>query len=355
MAKKDINSEYVKNNGRQYMDNLSKKFLAHFNKIGLQEQKPVEITSGIDKSVHLVGAAISALKHHIQDATIPDAGLMISQPCIRARNANKLLMEGFQFEWGAHFTNIETLAPYDNIDKMCEQTFSFFYDALGFSYDELVVRVSSNDPQLMSLCKKYCPEDKIEKDTFPDKYYTHTIGMPDYVGKNFNFALKHPEHDQYKDVGNFIVFTNTHDNKPAFIEVGFGDTVILKEMYGLDHILDAFPVPKLEIDDNGQRKIAEDCIITSMALSREGLVPSSKNAMTKILNKYIRALHHYTSKNDITTTSLLSIMTEYERNQYGSLNGASERIVDFIADKKQHIENLNAEAYKMVNHPALKS
>ncbi len=46
--------------GRHYTDAISHSFINHFSQYGLKQEQPVPISSGVDKTVHLVGAAIKA-------------------------------------------------------------------------------------------------------------------------------------------------------------------------------------------------------------------------------------------------------------------------------------------------------
>lgn len=353
MRLQDLPKRYDRTLGKHYMDAVACLFLEHFQSYGCQKQEPINITSGADQTVHFIGAAISAVKPFIIQKKIPKNGLVIAQPSLRSRNVNKLLQDDFCFEWGACFTNIELVAHYEDLDTICAHTFAFFNDVLNVGKNNMVVRVSTKNMELDSLCRKYARDESIQRDGFPEKYYTHSIGMPQYQGKNFNFALKHSSRDDYKDVGNFIVFSDQQD-VPQFIEVGFGDTTILKELYGLDHILDCFPIADIECANKNDRHIIEDTIIASTALVREGLMPSSKSAQSKILYKYIRALQHVSQKNHLGRDVLEPMMRDYEVAMYDEDRGCAKKIFDFIEEKKTIIENLNSETIQKLQNPQLK-
>lgn len=55
---------------------------------------------------------------------------------------------------------------------------------------------------------------------------------------------------------------------PLFIEVGFGDTVIMQAREGLNHVMDCYPFPHHDASDRNYK--FKDCIITATAMMREG-------------------------------------------------------------------------------------
>ena len=273
----------------QARQKLISSYLEHYQKNGYQEIAPLPLTSKEDKSVIFIGAAVSALKKdYVLPLQIPEGGLVIAQDSVRTRNIKKMFDADFNPKWGSYFTNIDTITPYTNKEKAFHQVIDFFYNVADISPNDLVLRANSADKELYQLIKdNHFP--LVEVDAHEEKYYRHTIGIDGIYGENFNFAIRHKNTKEYCDVGNFIIFRNQETKKPLFIEVGFGDTVILQAQHGLNHIMDCYPFPNHPALDNNYK--FKDCIITSQAMMREGLMPSSRDEQTKILYKYLRAIH----------------------------------------------------------------
>ena len=282
-----------------------------------------------------VGAAISALKPYIREERIPEGGVALVQPSIRTHNAGRLLDDDFRFAWGGHFTNMALLAPIGRALEFAQHSMAFFLEALGFPADRVRLRVASADADLLEICSAIAGPVEIEVDTFSPPYYRHRIGMDEVGGRNFNIALEATRGGPHLDVGNFIIFENRTTGY-RFVELGYGDSTILKARYGLDHVLDCFPFPALHEVDTDRRLAVEDTAIVSIVLWREGLRPSSRDASTKVLGKYIRGLAHACSRAGLTTEEWRESASTYERRMYGDAT-ASNEIADHMVLHAQSI------------------
>ena len=202
---------------------------------------------------------------------------------------------------------------------------------------DLVLRVNSNDRELFDLAASR-RTGELEIDANPERFYRHSIGLQGIYGENFNFAVRHKYSRQYSDVGNFIIFRDEETKKPLFLEVGFGDTVIMQAREGLNHVMDCYPFPSHPgLDKNYKFK---DCIITSTALMREGLYPSSRNQQSKILYKYLRGLHYFASQAGMRPQELSRVLYISEKMIFGDVN-AEPQITELFKNKQTRIEELN--------------
>ena len=212
-------------------------FLRHYRAAGYREAAPLPVTSKQDESVVFVGAAISALKKdYIYPGKLPAGGLVIAQDAVRTRNVKNMLADDFEPKWGSYFTNIDTVFPYELKDEAFARALAFFSDKVKLAPEELLLRVHSEDEELYQLVRE-SGWPAVEVDAHPEKYYRHTVGIDGVYGENFNFAVRHKRTGEYSDVGNFIIFRERESRRPLFMEVGFGDTVIMQAKYGLAHVM----------------------------------------------------------------------------------------------------------------------
>ncbi|MGH3866606.1 MAG: hypothetical protein ACRDQ4_10805 [Pseudonocardiaceae bacterium] len=330
-------AHFTRSEGARVRESIALIFLEHYAEVGCRRAAPVPLTSGVDASVIFVGSAISVLKPLIVQRSIPEQGIALAQPSLRTHNAGSLLRPGFSFEWGGLFTDLALLAPIETMVPLMDHTLSFFLDALGFAPGDLRLRVSTVDADLLQLCRSTGRPIELEIDTHASSYYRHRIGMKDVVGRNFNFALRRPRSDEYRDVGNFIVFEDA-ERDHTFLEVGFGDTTILRAWYNLDHVLDCFPFPSLGIVSLADGRLLEDTVAVSVALWREGLRPSSRDSSSMLLAKYVRALYHVSDGVGLSLTGLEKVIAHYEGAAYQGSARVAHELVAHLSVNAERIE-----------------
>ncbi|WP_166651693.1 hypothetical protein [Arthrobacter sp. AG258] len=256
---------------------------------GVQIVPPVAVTSGFDKSVHLVGSSISTLKPFLAEG-IPDSGVATAQPAVRTQNLKILGDCKTPFAWGGYFTNFSILHPAVDDKALAANTLSFFLDDCAFETVDVLVRATHRHESLMPALRVFSSDITVEWDSRPDRYYTHSIGTAGISGTNFNIALRHPLTGEFDDVGNFIHFVSDGlaDGPRSFAEVGFGDTTILRAQLALDHVLDSFDFPYIKADYWAMRHM-QDAFLIALTLWNEGLRPSNRDARTKLLRKYLES------------------------------------------------------------------
>lgn len=316
---------------------LAQEFSTYFGGLGCQPAEAVPVTSGVDPSVVLIGSSISVLKPLIREGQL-GTGVQLIQPAIRTKNLPRLLDAEFSFAWGGHFHNMALAAPETRRDELAAASVAFFLDVLDVPQAKLALRVCSKDDDLLGLCEANRRGVTIEVDRFGEGYYRHSIGVPGVVGRNFNIALPSAG-GEWADVGNFIIFRD--DAGQEFVELGFGDGTILKYLRSLRHVLDSFPFPSVATEDYWGRRVLEDTAIVAVRLWMEGLRPSSRDARTKILAKYLRALYFRATSIGLSPAHLLDVLVEYETRMYGTATTGPE-ICEYLAGTSRRITALLA-------------
>ena len=189
--------------------------------------------------------------------------------------------------------------------RVVTDLFSLLLNSFRIPLQNITIRISSTDKDLVELCRITNSSIMLQIDNRPSTYYRHSIGEREIVGRNFNVALRYNESvREFNDVGNLILLESC--GKCVGVEVALGATTIIKEMLGLDHILDCTPVsgiPK-NIPTSIQRRL-EDIVVTSIVLYREGLRPSSRNNRARLLRAY---LHSFIGLCSLTNVDIRSVI-----------------------------------------------
>ncbi|MEK7625468.1 MAG: hypothetical protein AAB467_03925, partial [Patescibacteria group bacterium] len=284
---------------------------------------------GIDPTVRFIGSHISVFKPYLTEGNVPSPGLFMRQDCLRTRNADSLLDDEYFPAYGSYFTSIGAIAPPERISEVCGEAFNFFEKKLKILNENILVRASSADSDLLGICKEQF-KGALEIDSKKPEYYRHKIGVEGIRGRNFNIALRNPDGQGFSDVGNIILLENCE--KQLGVETAFGTTTILKQLYGLDHVQDCTPVIDLaSVEDESLRRKFEDSIIASVVLYREGLRPFGQNNRNRILKQYVRSLSYFRARTKIDFERLLQIISNFEKKEFpDSEEPSAEIIVEFV-------------------------
>jgi hypothetical protein len=294
----------------------------------------VSISSGIDPSVRFIGSPISVFKPYLVSGKIPSPGVYMRQDCVRTKNIDKLLDDDFQPAWGTYFPNMGAIAPASRIDEGCEDAFHFFEDVLKVPRENLMIRISSKDSDLLRACQRGSYAGSLEVDSKPDGYYRHRLGLEGFLVRNCNIALRNANNDEFSDVANLIVNENEHE--PICLEISIGVTTILKELYSLDHVQDGVPVEGFQHLDAKYRRKFEDALVTSTVLFREGLRPFGSHNRNRILKKYIQTLSYFRARCHLELPELRTIARRFEESQ---LADTTDAIADILIDYMVALEN----------------
>jgi len=298
---------------------LTNSFKEHFIALGCLVENSVNVSSGIDPSVRFIGSHISVLKKYLTEKIIPPRGVIIVQNCVRTRNINYYGDGSFMPKWGSSFVSLGGLFLYVEIEDVGKEVFKFLKKNLMVEERQIYLRVSSQDKDLLQVCVSNPYGFKIEVNGNQENYYRHSIGLNEFVGRNFNFALLNKESGSLEDIGNFIIL----ECKGVYhsIEVALGTSTIIKIRNSLEHILDCYPLlinTSNDLHSLNLKRQLEDCIITASLLLSENLTPSNKDNKTRILKKYISKLKSISVDLNLSKEQLTSSIFDYEKLNYSA-------------------------------------
>lgn len=333
---------FERKDSHNHMQNMIDGFLDYFQERHCVKHEPVKISSGIDPSVRFIGSHISVLKPYFMNGTIPDGGYVMSQPCIRTRNLKNYANDDFYPNWGSYFPSLGVLTKPERLEEISHQTYEFIRNQWNISPEDIKIRISAQDEDLMDLARGMFPDDVFEVDTMPTKYYRHKLGIDGVWGRNFNLALRDYGKNTFSDIGNVIILEN--EDKQLGIEIALGSSTVLKQIYGLSHVMDCHPVLGLNkyIQNPNIRVKMEDTIVTGMALYNDGLEPSNKENTNRLMKKYLEIMRDCANKTNLPKEVLRKTLHQYELLEYGSNDGIfTQKIMSFIYPQTQ-IQNTRA-------------
>lgn len=321
-------SSKSRENAQKNMHKLIKSFLDYFAKKGYTKHPAVKISSGADSSVHFIGSHISVFKPYLEKEKVPTPGYILSQSCIRTQNLKKYSQKEYTFNWGSFFLSLGLIAPPTRLNEVIIESMDYIRNILKIDDKNLKIMINSKDKEFMNACKELKLNKFLEIDTKPLEYYRHKLGYENIFGKNFNFAIKDANKNEFADVGNIIIIEK--DEKPVAVELALGTSTIIKQVCGLEHILDCTNIHVPIKDNIWLRRKIEDIIIVAVALYREGLRPSNK-AKARILGDYIKTLSYLRSEAKISLEELKRIIQKYEKDNYPKDKKlVYDEIIDFI-------------------------
>ena len=314
---------------KDHVESLVTDFKDYYSLLGYKEEPPVQISSGVDPTVRFIGSHISVFKPYLGENNVPTPGIFMRQNCLRTRNADKLLDDDYFPSWGSYFPSIGAITPPERLQEACDETFDLFEKQLAISPENLLIRISSADTDLIDACKQRYGGDNLEIDSRKPEYYRHNIGMEGVRGRNFNIALRNPNGEGFADIGNIILLEDAQ--KQLGVEIALGSTTILKQLYGLDHVQDCTPVIGLNTENETIRRKFEDAIITSAVLYREGLRPFGQNNRNRILKQYVRSLSYFRAKSGISIENLSQIVSNFEKREFPeSTDQVAGVVIEFV-------------------------
>jgi hypothetical protein len=327
MKLKDM-PKFRREESQKHMRNIMGTFLDYFVDLSYRLHEPVKIHSGIDSSVHYIGSHISVLKNYLINDDVPEKGVVISQPCVRTQNLKKYSDDVYVSNWGSFFHSLGALVKIDKVEEATAQTFDLLKNEWGICEEDIILRVSERDEDLMNLAKAYVSQKFLEVDTMKPTYYRHKIGLETIFGRNLNIALRDYKKDTYSDIGNIIIIEDK--NKPVGVEIALGTSTVLKQVHGLSHVLDCHPLLGTKIiKQRSTRLKLEDCIITSMHLYHQGLEPSNKHITNRLMKKYMGNIVDVLNKEYFSKKDFLNIIEKYETSEFG-INSHTQRFISYL-------------------------
>jgi len=262
-----------------------------------------------------VGSTISVLKPYILTSSIPKNGISLIQPAIRTQQLKNLCRkDGYFSEWASYFIALGTLVNYESLSNTLNDAIQFL-SLLGIPDKDILIRLSSQDKDLLTACFSTVPHIALERDSQPRTYYKHKYGLDEHCiqGRNFNFAIRDVRTDDYKDIGNLIVIEKK--DVPIAVESAFGMSAIISRIFGCFHTTQATIISEfVECSDYDHCKFA-DCIAVVVHLILEGVRPNSSKMQGRILKKYLDGIWWFCKELEISMSKLFDIIDMYTNTQ----------------------------------------
>jgi len=316
-------------------DKIVSDFLNHFSDLWYLTQKPVSINSWIDDTVYFIWAPISVLKPYITSKNIPQEWICISQECIRTRNTKELFNDDNIPKWWSCFTWMAVLVPLLKWEELLKDSMNFLLKILNIPLDNIKIQINSEDldlKELLNIVK--CPIEQIENEK-EDKYYTHKYWMWKIVGRNFNFVLREKWTDNFNDIWNFIIIED--GDWKYWIELALWVSVIMKELYELDHIMDTSTITNYIPEKNIFYTKLKDSIVSSVLLFRLWIKPNASNTKGRIFRSYLRWILYFCNKFNISEELLFSIVQKYELEEFNENTWSWNFIIEYIKKSKNDL------------------
>lgn len=314
---------------KEKLELLREKYIDYFTLCGYKNNEPVMITSGMDKSVVFIGSAISVLKPKLLNKCIDDNGDFIIQRAIRTRGLKRLEIPEIS-EWCSYFDASGILVKYDCIDKLVYDIFNFLNKQLDIDKNDLMIRISSNDFDLINSLKNIDNSVKREFDTRPETYYKHKYGLQDLgiFGRNFNIAIKDPKDEDYKDIGNIIVIESAKEKYG--VECAIGLNSIIMRTLGLKSSIEATSIVDVyDLNKDEDYKFA-DCLSVVSHLAYEDVSRLSERSPNYLYRKYLNSLMYWGNKLGMNQNNIKELLREYILLEY---NDYSEETINKNYDK----------------------
>ncbi len=284
---------------------------------GYNENKPVKITSGVDKSVVLVGSTISVLKPKLLNNSIHKNGEFLFQRAIRTQPL-KVMTVNQTSEWSSYFDATGLLVPQNLGEKLVYDVLFFLINKLNLSKDDIMIRINCNDTDLMGIVKNVSDMCNIEMNTREEKYYKHRYGLDEYgiYGRNFNIALKDKKACEYKDIGNIIIIEN--QNKKFGIECAIGLNALLMRMEGLKTSIEASSISDIvKLKSPPQHKFA-DCLSVVSHLAYENVEGLKKRNPIYLYRKYLKYLEYWSEELNLKREDVIAMIKNYLKMEYNN-------------------------------------
>ena len=280
------------------------------------KEEPVLITSQIDKTVDFIGSKISPLKHYLFDDNIPNEGVALIQNCMKLR-ALKHLKDYIPQKFGSCYRGMGTITKYD-LEKIVSDTFDYLLNDkyLGMNPNDICIRISSADIDLINSIKQVDYRVKREFDTETEENYKHIYGLDkqQITGRNFNIAVRKGSSDVFFDCAAIIVMESPYEK--LAIDMGIGNSSLAMCYYNTDNTVASSRMGDvIKIDSVEMMKFADSMIAVSTLLY-ENITEHPSKHFRKKFRQYLQALRFWRKELGISDENILSYMNKYISLEY---------------------------------------
>ena len=296
---------------REQIDQVIDAFFAAGRSVGCERKIPaIPASSGFDPSVRFIGSHISVFLPQMTEARIPAGGAIMWQDCIRTRALVEMRESGrLESPWGSYFISLGALFPPGHEGQACALLRNCLA-ALGIRHGE--VSFLNTDERLAELAHRNFPMWRMRGDP-RERPYRHKVGVEHVRGENINIAVG----AVLEPVANIIVYSCA--GEPCGIEVALGTSTVAKVLHGLDHVIDAFPLPALDaFAPPPSVRCWKDAAVTALHLLREGLSPTGSHNRSRLLRRYVELFRASVVTRAMGMAPAREVLSLYLANQYAS-------------------------------------
>ena len=308
----------------EYLNFVEDKFFKCFDDKGYINEKPVLITSKVDKTVDFVGSKISPLKHYILEDNIPNEGVSLIQNCMKLR-ALKHLKDNTPQVFGSCYRGMGTITKYD-LKKIVYDTFDYLLNDkyLGMNPDDICIRINSNDKDLLESIKVVDSKIKMEVDMESEENYKHIYGMDEQqiTGRNFNIAIRKRNTDNFFDCAAIIVMENPKEK--IAIDMGIGNSSLAMCYFNTNNTVASSRIADIiKVNSVEMMKFADSIVAVSTLLYENILEHPSKHFRRKF-KQYIHALKYWKNQLNINDIDIFRYINKYIELEYNNQQFISE-------------------------------
>lgn len=316
-----------------YLDFVEGKFFECFDSKGYVMDKPVAITSQIDKTVDFIGSKISPLKHYVLDGNIPEQGVALIQNCMKLR-AFKHLKDNIPQTFGSCYRGMGTITKYD-LNKIVFDTFDYLTNNryLGIKSEDIHIRINAEDSDLINSIEYIDSNIFREYNTESIENYKHIYGMDDekITGRNFNIAIRKKGTNSFFDCAAIIVMENPQ-NKLA-IDMGIGNSSLALCQFNKENTVAGSRIADIiNINSVSTMKYADSIVAVSTLLYENILNHSSKHFRKKF-RQYLNILLYWKNELNISDEIVKECINQYLNLEYKVDNCVSEETFKLILKK----------------------
>lgn len=297
-----------------YLDFVEKSFTSCFRSKGYIEERPVDITSQVDKTVDFVGSKISALKCYVLAEDYGEKGRFIIQNSMKLK-ALKTIKSVEQHRFGSYYKCMGILAKPD-IDLVVADTFDYFLNFLGFAYEDMCVKICSKDEDLVTAVKNLGIPVRMEIDKNTLEHYRHKYGMEKekITGRDFNIGIRKFGTDDFFTCATFVLM-ETPERKIA-IDMGVGNCSLSLCKFGTTSTISSSRMADLIVIDSVEKEKFADALIAVSVLMKENVRNHVSSHFRKKFRQYMNAVSFWNEKFNYSCEEMVDVILTFLSMEY---------------------------------------
>lgn len=331
---------------------IQDKFETFFNSMGCKVEKSVPLLSNeTDPTVIFIGSSTNVFKKYLKDGeSVPENGVVLWQNKLRTKYY-ELLLEDVNLEYCSYFSGGGLLMPPGTYEKTCDLIVDFLASGLGIAKNDLSVRISSQDGDMIDHWKsKEEGGVRLEIDENDESEYRWKFGETDMTGRGLVFSVKGPDSSKFSDFGTLEIIEK--DGKEVCIEWGFGTEVLLCGRLGMNHVLEALTISGIfpEASEEKNIKLA-DSITASLAILDEGVSIDKKEGgkASTILRRFLQGVVYCSRENEVSSTQIKKWSDYLCQNDFSKTPGIVDTLINFVERARKRESQFTTAITKAIN------